>query len=65
MGETMAKVFLNWRGPQGRETVDEIEQGEMSRKEFRAYIASMQREYAMAGMWVYQSSRPCKEWARA
>ena len=56
-------VFLNWRGQQGRETVDEYTQEEnQTTKEFRAYVRKMQAEYALAGMSCYQSSRPCKGW---
>lgn len=59
----MATVYLNWKGPSGRETVDEFapEPGQ-SAKDFRKYVADMCREYAMAGMNVYQSSRPCANW---
>ena len=56
-------VYLNWKGPQGRETVDEFspEPGQTPR-EFRAYVREMVAEYHLAGMTVYRSSRPCKGW---
>ncbi len=56
-------VYLNWRGPQGRETVDEFspEPGQ-DMKAFRKYVREMVSEYCMAGMCVYRSSRPCKGW---
>jgi len=60
----MAKpVFLNWRGPAGRETVDEFapEPGQTG-KDFRAYVREMVAEYHLAGMAVYQSARPCANW---
>lgn len=57
------KVYLNWQGPQGRETVDEFErQPGQSRREFRAYVRQMVAEYHQNGMAVYSSSRPCKNW---
>lgn len=59
----MSTVFLNLRGPAGRETVDEFsrEPGQSAR-EFRAYVRDMVREYHMAGMGVYTSSRRCANW---
>ena len=59
----MAKVYLNWKGPASRETVDCVAQESgQSAKEFRFYVAAMCREYRLAGMDVYQSSRPCANW---
>lgn len=56
-------VFLNWRGPAGLETVDEFRRDSgQSAREFRAHVADMVAEYRMAGMDVYQSSRPCRSW---
>ena len=56
-------VFLNWRGPQGRETVDEFTREEnQTPKEFRAYVRKMISEYSLAGMNIYRSSRCCKGW---
>ena len=56
-------VYLNWHGPQGRETVDEFspEDGQTG-KAFRAYVREMVSEYHLAGMTVYRSSRPCANW---
>ena len=56
-------VYINWRGPQGRETVDEFtKQPGQTFAAFRAYVREMIREYALAGMNVYRSSRCCKGW---
>ena len=58
-------VYLNWKGPQGRETVDEFTPGEgapLDWREFRRYVSDMCAEYAMSGMPVYQSSRMCANW---
>lgn len=59
----MATVYLNWKGSRYRETVDEFspEPGQ-SAKDFRKYVAEMCHEYRLAGMNVYQSSRPCANW---
>ena len=61
----MKSVFLNWKGPAGRETVDEYTRGEDAPADwrgFRHYIEQMVAEYQMAGMDVYTSSRPCANW---
>ena len=56
-------VYLNWRGPKGRETVDEFEKdSETNSKEFREYVREMVIEYHLVGMNVYQSSRKCANW---
>jgi hypothetical protein len=59
----MKRVYLNWKGPQGRETVDEFapEAGQTPQA-FRVYVRQMVAEYTLAGMAVYRSSRPCKGW---
>jgi len=56
-------IYLNWKGPDGRETVDEFsqEQGQ-TWKEFRSYVRKMADEYHLCGMNVYQSSRMCRNW---
>jgi hypothetical protein len=64
----MKPIFLNWKGPQGRETVEEIRAEDLAeywagdqnaaRKEARRLVS----EYAMCGMNVYTSSRPCANW---
>lgn len=48
----------------GVETVDEFtrENGQ-SPKEFRKYVNQMVKEYRLAGMNVYKSSRCTKDWA--
>jgi hypothetical protein len=59
----MTPTYLNWRGPCGRETVDEFtREPDQTWKEFRKYVRAMVAEYHMAGMAVYTSSRPCKGW---
>lgn len=56
-------VYLNWKGPQGRETVDELDRKDYeSNKAFRAELYRLIREYGMAGMSVYSSSRMCANW---
>lgn len=58
-------VYLNMRGPAGRETVDEFTPGAdapADRRAFRQYVRDMAAEYHMAGMPVYTSSRPCAGW---
>lgn len=59
----MKTIYLNWKGPQGTETVDEFtpEAGQHW-KEFRAYVRKMIAEYHLAGIAVYRSSRCCKAW---
>lgn len=60
---TAKPVFLNWKGPQGRETVDEFDpEPGQTPKDFRRYVRDMVREYHLAGMAVYQSSRACANW---
>lgn len=59
--------FLNWRGPAGRETVDELRRedfpaGRDGAKAFRKELARLCREYALAGMAVYPSRRACAGW---
>lgn len=59
----MAKVFFNWRGPSGRETVDELDSSEFStRAEFVKERNRLVSEYTLAGMAVYTSSRACNGW---
>ncbi len=61
MGRT---VYLNFKGAQGRETVDELSQvGSLaSAKEFRKELNRLMSEYELAGMPVYSSNRPCQNW---
>lgn len=60
----MATEYLNWKGPQGRETIDELDCGDFpDRRAYRAEKARLRSEYAMAGMsGAYWSSRPCAGW---
>lgn len=56
-------TFLNWKGPAGRETVDQLDRKEF--ESFKAYQAEFRRlcaEYRLAGMDVYASSRCCANW---
>ena len=56
-------VYLNWKGPQGRETVDEFtkEPGQ-TWLEFTDYVREMISNYRECGMNVYRSSRCCRDW---
>jgi hypothetical protein len=55
--------YLNWRGPKGRETVDDLSRdGFESGRAFRAELRRLVGEYGMAGMHVYVSVRPCANW---
>lgn len=61
------RAFLNWRGPAGRETVDELSRadfppGRDGARAFRAELARLCSEYALCGMAVYVSSRACAGW---
>jgi hypothetical protein len=57
------KTFLNMKSSQGRETVDEFEKQEgQSVREYLAYAREMVKEYQIAGMDVYRSSRCCANW---
>ena len=57
------KTFLNLKTSQGRETVDEFERKEgQSMREYLAYVREMVKEYQIAGMEVYRSSRCCANW---
>lgn len=58
----MKTVYLNMRGPSGRETVDEFTRGQDAPADLRAfqgYVRDMVAEYRAAGMPVYASRRPC------
>ena len=61
--------FLNWQGPDGLETIDELNRADFppGRDGRRAYVAELNRlreEYALAGMSAYWSGRPCAAWGR-
>ena len=56
-------VYFNWKGAQGRETVDEARPQDFATfKDFRREVAKLCREYNLCGMAVYTSSRPCANW---
>lgn len=56
-------IYLNIKTSEGVETVDEFTREEgQSPKEFRQYVLKMEREYQIAGMNVYKSTRSTKEW---
>lgn len=56
-------IYINWQGPAGRETVDQLDPHEF--KTYRELMTAARRliaEYQLAGMDVYSSSRKCKGW---
>lgn len=56
-------IYLNMKGPQGRETVDELRRVDFPDR--RSFIKEANRlicEYALCGMNVYKSSRMCANW---
>ena len=56
-------IYLNWKGPLGRETVDEVDPADFtSRRAAMQYAKTLRREYAIVHMDVYTSSRACKGW---
>ena len=56
-------VYLNMRGTDGVETVDEFtREPNQSPREFNIYVRKMTNEYRIAGMNVYTSSRCTKYW---
>ena len=59
-----SKVYLNWKGSHGRETVDMVSRSElgMSSRDFKREVSRLVGEYSMAGMNVYASSRACAGW---
>ena len=59
----MNTIFLNMRTFQGVETVEEFTREEnQTPKEFRLYVNQMVKEYQIAGMNVYKSSRCTNDW---
>lgn len=59
----MKAIYLNIRNSQGVETVDEFTKEEnQTVKEFRLYVNLMVKEYQIAGMNVYKSSRSTNDW---
>ena len=58
-------IYLNWKGPQGRETVDSVELDAThwpTPRAMRKEASRLCSEYAQCGMAVYQSARPCANW---
>jgi len=59
----MKPIFLNMRTAQGVETVDEFTREEnQTPREFNKYVNQMVKEYSIAGMNVYKSSRCTNDW---
>jgi hypothetical protein len=59
----MSTIYLNIKTAQGIETVDQFTREEgQNPKHFRKYVNEMQKEYAIAGMNVYKSSRSTNAW---
>ena len=62
-------IYVNWKGAQGRETVDQVEVDGvhvMSASEARKEARRLVQEYNIAGMFgVYTSTRPCANWREA
>jgi len=59
----MEKRYFNIKTAQGVETVDELSEKDFSTfKEFRTELNRLVKEYRIAGMGVYTSSRCTKEW---
>lgn len=61
------RKYLNWRGPAGRETIDELNRadfpaGRDGAKAFRAELSRLLGEYSLCGMSGYWSGRPCANW---
>lgn len=59
----MKPTYLNWKAPQGRETIDELSPADFpTRQAFRLELRRLISEYHLAGMACYSSSRPCANW---
>lgn len=59
-------IYFNWKGPQGRETVDELNRDDFpTRRDFLQEAARLESEYHLCGMAVYRSSRMCANWKEA
>lgn len=55
--------YLNWAGPQGLETIDELHSNDFKDSAaFRSELKRLQREYAIAGQDARWSQKPCKGW---
>ena len=62
----MKTIYFNLRTPEGIETVDHFnrEEEQMEVREFKKYVNKMLAETRSAGMNVYISSRPTKEYGK-
>jgi len=56
-------TYLNLKTNHGTETVDQADRNDFeTTKAFRTHVRELRREYSLAGMNVYSSSRSSKEW---
>ena len=59
----MQNIYLNMKTSEGVETVDEFSLEEkQSNREFNLYVREMVKEYHLASMNVYRSSRCTNDW---
>lgn len=57
------KRYLNFKGSYGVETVDELSMSDFNTaKDFRKELNRLVKEYSIAGISVYISSRCTKDW---
>lgn len=57
------QTYLNWSGPSGRETVDAVHRDDFPcEAAYRSEVRRLCEEYALAGMAVHPSARPCAGW---
>mgnify|MGYP000921532737 CR=1 FL=1 len=58
-------IYFNLKTNYGVETVDQLEKNDFqNRKLYRKELNIMLKSYRSAGMYVYLSQRPCKEWKK-
>lgn len=56
--------YFNIKTQYGVETIDQLNINDFNDwREFRKELARLKNEYHLAGMQVYISQRPCKDWA--
>jgi hypothetical protein len=59
----MKTIYLNMKTTSGVETVDELTREEGQNPiDFRKYVNQMVKEYQLAGMQVYKSTRSTNDW---
>lgn len=61
----MKPIYINWKGPCGRETIDCVDvQPEYwpTQKAMRREAYRLVSEYHMCGQAAYVSTRPCANW---